>query len=88
MFRTKKPITITVKFFGGLDAHAGIENYNPDTGIDLEVPDSIRVGKVIKKLGLGKTNSISLFINGNRTGTRERLSHGDMVFCMRPMAGG
>ncbi|MBW1983758.1 MAG: hypothetical protein JRI53_03490 [Deltaproteobacteria bacterium] len=88
MFSPKKNITITVKLFGGLDSHAGMEKYDPDVGVNLGVPDRIRLGKAIKKIGLGKTNSISLFINGNPAGPRERLNHGDIIFCMRPLAGG
>jgi len=88
MFGPKKNIAITIKLFGGLDSHAGIEKYDPDVGVDLEVPDRIRLRKAIKKIGLGKTSSISFFINGNPAGPRERLKNGDIVFCMRPMAGG
>ena len=88
MFCSKKNIRITVKLFGGLDDDAAIKGYDPDAGIHLQVPDRLRLGKVIKKIGLGKTSSISLFINGNRAQPRERLSDGDIVFCMRPLAGG
>ena len=88
MFSSKKNITITIKLFGGLDSHAKIERYDPDVGVDLGVPDSIRLGKALKKIGLGKINSMSLFVNGNPAGPRERLNDGDIIFCMRPMAGG
>ncbi|MCJ7774736.1 MAG: hypothetical protein MUP22_16555 [Desulfobacterales bacterium] len=87
MFSSKK-ITITIKLFGGLDSQAGLERYDPDVGINLVVADRIRLGKAIKKIGLGKINSMSLFVNGNPAGPRERLNHGDIIFCMRPMAGG
>lgn len=88
MFRSKKNIVITIKLFGGLDAFARIENYDPEVGIILEVPEKIRLGKAIQRIGLGKAGSISLFINGNPAGSKQRLINGDIVFCMRPAAGG
>jgi sulfur carrier protein ThiS len=88
LFRSRPKIAITIKLFGGLDTFAGIKNYDPDLGIPLEVPENIRLGKLVKKLGLGKTGSISLFVNGNPANLKERLQNGDIIFCMRPMAGG
>ena len=75
LFRAPRTIAITIKFFGGLDAFAGVDNYDPEVGLGLEVPENIRLGKVIKKIGLGKTGSISLFVNGNPAKSRERLKH-------------
>jgi hypothetical protein len=88
MFRSKKKLTVTLKLFGGLDAHAGIENYDPDVGVVLGLPDRARLGKAVRKIGLGQAAPISLFINGNPAGPRDRLNDGDIVFCMRPLAGG
>ncbi len=88
MFGPKKSITIKIKFFGGLDVEAGIETYDPDVGVELRIADKVRLGKVVKPAGLSKIDSIALFVNGNPAGPRERLNEGDVVFCMRPMAGG
>ena len=88
LFHSRQTIGVTIKFFGGLDTFAGIENYNPDVGVRMEVPENIRLGKVVKKIGLGKTGSIRLFVNGNQATLRERLKEGDIIFCMRPTAGG
>ena len=88
LFRSPKKIAITIKFFGGLDAFAGIENYDSEVGFRLEVPENISLGKVIKKIGLGKTGSILFFVNENPAKLRERLKNGDIIFCMRPTAGG
>jgi len=87
LFHPPKKIASTIKFFGGLDTFAGIENYDPEVGLSLEVPENILLGKVIKKIGLCKTGSISLFVNGHPAKLRERLKNGDIIFCMRPMAG-
>lgn len=88
MFRSKATIKIKVKLYGGLDALAKIENYDPEAGLRLDVPENIRLEKVIKKIGLGKTGSIRLFVNGNAAKLRDQLNNGDVIFCMRPMAGG
>ena len=88
LFRSPKKIAITIKFFGGLDAFAGIENYDTEVGLSLEVPENIRLRKVIKKVGLGKAGSILLFVNEKPAKLKERLKNGDIIFCMRPMAGG
>ena len=81
-------IQVKVKLYAGLDACAGIDDYDPEGGLDLEVPENIRLGKVIKKIGLSKTGSIRLFVNGNAAKLRDHLKNGDVIFCMRPMAGG
>ena len=88
MFRSKARIQVKIKLYGGLDASIGIENYNHDVGLSLEVPENIRLGKVMKRIGLGKTSSIRLFVNGNAAKLRDQLKNGDIIFCMRPMAGG
>lgn len=88
LFRSPQKIAITIKFFGGLDAFAGVENYDSEVGFRLEVPENISLGKVIKKIGLGKTGSILFFVNENPAKLRERLKNRDIIFCMRPTAGG
>lgn len=88
LFRSPQNIAVTIKLFGGLDASAGIENYDPEVGLSLDVPENIRLGKVIKKIGLGKTDSIRFFVNANPAKLRERLKNGDIIFCIRPTAGG
>ena len=81
-------IAVTIKLFSGLDAFAGIENYDPEVGLCLDVPVNKRLEKVMKKIGLGTTDSILFFVNENPAKLRERLKNGDIIFCMRPTAGG
>lgn len=88
MFRPRKNIVITVKLFGGIDTDAGLNDYDPDVGIDLQVREGIRLRKAVKKIGLNKTNSMALFINGKQVGPGKKLNDGDVVFCMKPLAGG
>jgi len=88
MLRPRKKIVITVKLFGGIDTDAGLNDYDHDVGIDLQVPEGIRLRKVVRKIGLNQTNSMALFINGKQVGLSEKLNDGDIVFCMKPLAGG
>lgn len=88
MLSRRKKIAITVKLFGGIDTDTGLTDYDPDIGMDLQVPEGIRLRKAIKKIGLNQINSMALFINGKQVGLRERLNDGDVVFCMKPLAGG
>ncbi len=88
MFGRKNNIAITIKLFGGIDTDIGIEAYDPDVGLGLKIPDKVRLGKAIRKIGLNRTDSIVLFINGNPASSRDKLKDGDVVFCMKPLAGG
>jgi hypothetical protein len=88
MFSRGNNITINVKLFGGLDADLGISAYDPDTGMDLDVPNRARLGKILRQIGLNSIGSVLFFINGNPVDSREKLNEGDVVFCMRPGAGG
>ena len=88
MFHPRKKIVITVKLFGGIDKDAGLNDYDPDVGIDMQVPEGIRLRKAIRKIGLKKNSSMALFINGKQVGLGEKLNDGDIIFCMKPLAGG
>ena len=88
MFHNRKKIVINVKLFGGIDTDVGLKDYDPDVGIDLQMPEGIRLRKAVRKIGLSQTNSMAFFINGKQVGLREKLNDGDVVFCMRPLAGG
>jgi len=88
MFGPKENITITIKFFNGLDREAKVENYDVEAGISMDVPKNFRLKKAIKKIGLNPYDSIALFINGKKAGFREKLNDGDVVFCMKPVVGG
>ena len=88
MFGPKARIRITVKLYGGLDLQAGMENYDPENGIGLDLPRGARLKKALKRLGLNHAGAMAFFINGKKAGPREKLNDGDTVFCMRPVSGG
>lgn len=84
----KQTIGITIKLFGGIDRDSGISEYDPDKGLDLAVPEGIRLAKVLKKTGIKVNADTVYFVNGTKTGPRSKLKDGDAIFCMKPLAGG
>ena len=88
MFATRENITVKIKLFSGLDRQAKINNYDPDSGIDLQIVKGARLKKVLKKIGLSRTESIACFINGKKVDVNEKLENGDVLFIMRPISGG
>jgi molybdopterin converting factor small subunit len=88
MLGTKENITVKIKLFSGLDRQAKINNYDPDSGIDLQIVKGARLKKVFKIIGLSRTESIACFINGKKVDVNEKLGNGDVLFIMRPVSGG
>lgn len=88
LFGTKDNIKVKVKLYGGLDRLADVSNYNPDSGIDLEIEKNTQLKKVLKITGLKRNLSIVCFINGEKVGLNKTLKQGDVIFFMRPASGG
>lgn len=88
LFGTKDNIKVKVKLYGGLDRLADVSNYNPDSGIDLEIEKNTQLKKVLKLMGLKRNLSIICFINGEKVGLNKTLKQGDVIFFMRPASGG
>ena len=88
MFATKENISIKIKLFGGLDRQAKINDYDPDSGIDLQIAKGARLKKVFKTIGLSRSDSIACFINGKKVDVDEKLENGDVLFIMKPVSGG
>ena len=88
MFGTKESITVKIKLFSGLDRQVKIYNYDPDSGIDLQIEKGSRLKKVLKTLGLSKAGSTACFINGKKADLNDNLKDGDVVFFMKPVSGG
>jgi molybdopterin converting factor small subunit len=88
MFGTKENITVKIKLYSGLDRQAKINNYDPDSGIDLQIVKGARLKKVFKSIGLSTHESTVGFINGKKAGLSEKLKNGDVVYFMRPVSGG
>ena len=88
MFGTKERISVKIKLFSGLDRQVKISNYDPDTGVDLQLEKGARLKKVFKTLGLSKSKYTVCFINGEKAGLHANLKNGDVVFFMKPASGG
>ena len=84
----KQTISITVKLFGGIDLDSGFSEYDPDKGLDLATSEGIRLAKVLKTAGVKVSADTVYFVNGAKTGPRVKMKDGDIVFCMKPLAGG
>jgi hypothetical protein len=84
----KQTIGITVKLFGGIDLDSDFSEYDPDKGLDQAVPAGIRLAKALKTAGVKVNADTVYFVNGAKTGPRVKLKDGDIVFCMKPLAGG
>ena len=88
MFGTKESITVKIKLFSGLDRQAKITNYDPDSGIDLQIVKGARLKKIFKTIGLSRNESTACFVNGKQVDVNEKLKNGDVVFFMKPVSGG
>jgi len=88
MFGTKESITVKIKLFSGLDRQAKIKNYDPDSGIDLQIVKGARLKKIFKTIGLSRNESTACFINGKKVDVNEKLKNGDVLFFMKPVSGG
>jgi hypothetical protein len=88
MFWNKKTITVTLKFFSGLDKDLKLKGYDPAKGIAVTVPDGTRLKKILKSMGLKNISSHSFFLNAERVSAWTKLQEGNEVSCLRPSAGG
>ena len=88
MFGTKESITVKIKLFSGLDRQVKINNYDPDSGIDVQIVKGVRLKKIFKTIGLSRNESTACFVNGKQVDVNEQLKNGDVVFFMKPVSGG
>ncbi len=84
----KQTIGITIKLFGGIDRDSGFSEYDPDKGLYLAAPEGIRLAKAFKAAGVKVSADTVYFVNGAKTGLYVKLKDGDVVFCMKLLAGG
>jgi len=81
-------IRVRVKLFTGLHREAGLEGYDPETGIEMNIRKGARIRTVAKRLGLPGGGRVAFFVAGERAGSWHKLRDGDEVACMKPSAGG
>lgn len=85
IFRKKERITVNVKLLAGLDQ---VDGYDPETGIQLVLPEKSKLKRVLKEIDLPGDQTVSFILNGEKALPGERLADGDEVFCFLPFAGG
>ena len=88
MFGTKESITVKIKLFSGLDRQVKINNYDPDSGIDVQIVKGARLKKIFETIGFSRNESTACFINGKKVDVNEKLQNGDVLFFMKPVSGG
>lgn len=84
----KKKIAINLKVFSGIDKELNLKNYNPKEGLHLEVNQGVRLGRVLKQLGMKNLSEYVMFCAGERVSRWYKVSDGDSISCMRPVGGG
>ncbi len=77
-----------MKFFSGIDKDLELKNYDPATGLSLNIKKGARLRRVLKKLGVQRPSSIVYFRNSERIGLWSKLYDGDEVSCLKPSGGG
>lgn len=83
-----KEISVTIKFFSGIDGDLKLDGYDPSRGISIKTSTGRRLRGVLKNFGLKKISSYVFFRGGDRIGVWSRLQDGDEVSCLRPSGGG
>ncbi len=81
-------ISITIKFFSGIDKDLKLEGYDPARGLSVPIKKGTRLRRVLGNMGVQKPSSIVYFRNGERIGLWTKLRDGDEVSCLRPSGGG
>ncbi len=75
---------ITVKLYGLLRLDSGIREKHLEAGTVKEVLESLAASGIGKK----DLDSCIILVNGNSANKRSKLSDGDTVVLMSPVAGG
>ncbi len=88
MFWLCTRIRIRVKLFTGLHREAGLMDYDPEAGIEMDIRKGARIRTLAKRLGLPGGGRVAFFVAGQRAGPWHKLRDGDEVACMKPSVGG
>ena len=82
----QRPVKIEVRLF------ANLADYLPPEvrrdGATLEVPEGATVGDLVRRLAIPDDLPHLTLVNGRDAGAQQRLSPGDVVSLIPPLAGG
>ncbi len=81
-------ISVTIKFFSGLNRDLGLQEYDPAAGIALRLKPGVRLRTVLRGMGMRKLSWYAFFRRGERISPWRKLRDGDEVSCLKPSGGG
>lgn len=81
-------VRVRVRLFTGLHQDIGLESYDPETGIEMDMRKGARIRTLARRLGLPGGGRVAFFVAGQRVGPWHKLREGDEIACMKPSAGG
>lgn len=65
-----------------------LSGYDPYGGLVLDMPEGARLRTLVKQLRVPGYKRLQYFIDGKRVGLWRKLSDGEEITCLRPLAGG
>ena len=81
-------IIITLKLYSGLEKDQGILNYNPDSGIIINVKKGAKLKKILNDAGLKKLHPFAFFSEGERITLHTKFKESAEVSCLKISGGG
>ena len=81
-------ININIKFFSNIHKDLGLSDYNPGTGIYIDVKSGTNIKKLLKTFGIIEISEIIIFRDMERIGMRKKLRDGDTITCLKISGGG
>ncbi len=77
---------LQIRLFGTLRVHAS--DYDPSTGLALEMPDGATVKDLLAHLGISEMRGAVVIVEGRTMETSERLRKGSFVNIFQTIQGG
>lgn len=79
-------MNVTVKLFGTLGDH--LPGYDPDRGIDVDIPDGTRVKDLLAHLEIHRTKGVIVAANGKLLKPDEVIENGGSFQIFQSVFGG
>jgi sulfur carrier protein ThiS len=77
---------VRVKLFGTLRQH--FPGYNPEQGIDVEIPDGARVRDILAHLEISESQGGIVAVRGRIMNADDKLGEWDSMHIFQPVFGG
>jgi sulfur carrier protein ThiS len=79
-------VTVKVKLFGTLGGH--LDGYDFTKGLEMKIPDSTDIGKLLELIGLAKSRVGLISVNGLRISANYQIGKNDEIRLFQPLFGG